>query len=364
MADPCAGIAACSKFKLMKAAVFTEFGKPFGVRDVDDPEPGDDSVVIDVKANGICRSDWHAWIGHDPTVTLPHVPGHEMAGVVCDVGARVKRVTVGDRVTVPFACGCGSCRYCRQGQLNICENDFQPGFTHWGSFAEKVRIDYADHNVVRLPDELPYKIAASLGCRFATAFRAVVQQGQIKTDEWLAVHGCGGLGLSAITIAKALGAHVVAVDVDGTKLELATAMGADETVDARTCERVPKRILSLTDGGVDVSIDALGSVETAVNSVKCVRRQGRHVQAGLLLGDQAQPLLPMGRVIAFELQILGSHGMSATDYPEMLDLVAAGKFELDKLIGQSVALSEAPAILARMDEFPSVGMTIIEDFSC
>lgn len=346
----------------MKATLFDEFGKIPELKEVPDPKPGPHSVVIDVKANGICRSDWHAWIGHDPTVKLPHVPGHEMAGVVSSVGSEVEKLSVGDRVTVPFACGCGQCRYCRDGQLHICLNDFQPGFTHWGSFAEQVEIHYADYNVVKLPDAVDFKTAASLGCRFATAWRAVLQQGKIREGDWLAVHGCGGLGCSAILIAKAFGARVVAVDIDEAKLEFAKSLGADELLNAASVEKIPKAILGLTDGGADASIDALGSTITCVNSVKSLRRQGRHVQAGLLLGDQAKPIVPMGRVIAYELEILGSHGMSARSYPEMLNSVATGKINPSQLVGQSIPLSEAPNVLATMNDFPTVGMTVIEDF--
>lgn len=347
----------------MKAAIYHQFKSVAQISEVADPQPSPGSIVLDVHANGICRSDWHGWMGHDPTISLPHVPGHEMAGVVSALGDGVTELAVGDRVTVPFACGCGACRYCRDGQLHICENDFQPGFTHWGSFAEKVEIRFADHNVVKLPDRLDFRTAASLGCRFATAYRAVLQQARLQQGEWLAVHGCGGLGLSAIMIAKAIGAHVIGVDVDDTKLKLAREFGADEIIDATKVDRVPKQIMTMTSGGVDASIDALGHVETAVNSVKSLRKQGRHVQAGLLLGEHAEPVLPMGRVIAFELEILGSHGMSAIDYPAMLELVASGQVDPGRLIGRSISLSEAPRVLAEMGQFRSDGITLIEDFT-
>lgn len=347
----------------MRAAIFENFGELAAVRDVPDPEPGPDSIVIDVRANGVCRSDWHGWIGHDPTIKLPHVPGHEMAGVVSSVGENVSNLAVGDRVTVPFACGCGECRYCKADQLHICNDDFQPGFTHWGSFAEQVEIHYADRNVVKLPDDLDFRTAASLGCRFATAWRAVVQQARLQSDQWLAIHGCGGLGLSALMIAKALGAKVIAVDIDQQKLDFAKSLGADETIDSTTIAKVPKRIMQITNGGADASVDALGHTETATNSVKCLRKQGCHVQAGLLAGDHAIPPIPMGRVIAYELEIRGSHGMSATDYPAMLDMVSSGKLSPQKLIGRSIALSESPRVLAEMDDFRSLGITLIEDFA-
>ena len=346
----------------MKAVVYEEFGKLPEVKEVPDPIPGPTSVIVDVKANGVCRSDWHGWVGHDPTIQLPHVPGHELAGVVSAIGEQIQNIRVGDRVTVPFSCGCGECRYCSAGQLQICNHDFQPGFTHWGSFAQQVEIHYADLNVVRLPDELDFVTAASLGCRFATAYRAVVQQAKLEANKWLAIHGCGGLGLSSLLIAKALGAKTIAIDISDEKLELAKQLGADETINAREVDRVSKQVMIATNGGADASIDALGISETAVNSVKSLRKQGRHIQAGLLLDEHATPPIPMGRVIAFELELLGTHGMASTDYPAMLDLVLSTEIPLDQLIGNRISLSDSTKVLAEMDSFSGVGVSVIDDF--
>ena len=138
----------------MRAAIFEEFGQPFTIQNVPDPAPGDQGVVIRVEATGICRSDWHGWMGHDPDIRLPHVPGHELAGVVEAVGKNIRRWRPGDRVTLPFVCGCGTCPQCISGNHQVCDHQFQPGFTAWGSFAEFVAVDYADTNLVRLPDEL------------------------------------------------------------------------------------------------------------------------------------------------------------------------------------------------------------------
>ena len=189
----------------MKAAIYRQFGEPLSIEKVPDPEPMAGGVVISVKATGLCRSDWHGWMGHDPGIRLPHVPGHELAGVVEAVGAEVVSWKPGDRVTLPFVCGCGACPQCDSGNQQVCDKQFQPGFTHWGSFAEYVAIDYAEVNLVRLPDELDFVTAASLGCRFVTSFRAVVDQGQVSAGQWVVVHGCGGVGLSAIVIATAGG---------------------------------------------------------------------------------------------------------------------------------------------------------------
>ena len=344
----------------MRAAVFEAFGELLEVRQVPDPVCPPNGAVIEVRANGVCRSDWHAWKGHDPTIKLPHVPGHELAGVVAEVGTNVSAWQPGDRVTTPFCGGCGACRECLSGNGHICDNDYQPGFSGWGSFAEYVLIPNAD-NLVRLPETLEFAEAASLGCRFMTAFRAVVDQGQVRGGEWLAVHGCGGVGLSAVMIGVALGASVVAVDIDADKLRLAKNFGASLTFNA--AERNPVRaIKEATDGGVHLSLDALGSRATCQNSIRNLRKRGRHVQVGLLLAQDARPALPMYEVIAKELQILGSHGMQAHRYPAMLQMIVGGRLEPRKLIGKTIALEEAGTELAAMGSFKQQGVTVIDTF--
>ncbi len=347
----------------MKAAFFEEFGGPLEVDTVDDPEVDDAGAIIKVEASGICRSDWHGWLGHDPDIReLPHVPGHELAGTIEEVGPNVSRWKRGDRVTVPFVCACGSCPECSSGNHQICDHQTQPGFTHWGSFAEYVAIHHADVNLVALPDDMDFVTAASLGCRFATSFRAVVAQGRLAPGEWVAVHGCGGVGLAAVMIASAMGARVVAVDIDAGVLSLAERLGATASIDARESGAVAERIREFTGRGAHLSIDALGSSITAANSVLCLRKRGRHVQVGLLAGDDYRPPLPTEQVIARELEIIGSHGMQAHRYREMLDLIAAGRLEPQRLIGKTVALEEAPSELEAMGDFGAVGITVIDRF--
>src|SRR3954469_8934667 len=228
----------------MRAVVFEEFGGPLSLRDVPAPEPSPTGVVVRVGATGVCRSDWHGWQGHDADVrVLPHVPGHELAGTVEAVEHRVTRGSVRDRVSVPFVSACGQCPECLAGEQQVCRNQTQPGFTHWGSFAELVALDAADVNLVRLPDELADVTAAALGCRYATAFRAVVQVGRVRPGEWVAVHGCGGVGLSAVLGAAAAGARVVGVDVSEPALALARDAGAELAVPAGSDVR------ELTGGG-------------------------------------------------------------------------------------------------------------------
>ena len=327
-----------------------------------DPVAPPGGVVIAVRATGLCRSDWHGWMGHDPGIQLPHVPGHELAGVIETVGSEVKNWKPGDRVTLPFCCGCGACPQCESGNHQVCDRQFQPGFSHWGSFAEYVAIDYADVNLVRLPDDLDFVTAASLGCRFVTSFRAVVDQGQVAAGQWVAVHGCGGVGLSAIMIAKALDALVVAIDIDDAKLKFAESIGADAVINASTDDAVPKSIKRITSGGAHVSIDALGSIVTCSNSIKCLRKRGKHIQVGLMLGDDRSPVVPMARVIAFELEILGSHGIQAHRYAELLDMIQAGKLRPDLLVGETISLEEALIRLTEMNSFKGTGVTVIDRF--
>lgn len=346
----------------MKAVYFEAFGELPHLADLPEPQPGADGVVVTVEATGICRSDWHGWMGHDADVQLPHVPGHEFAGVVARVGRDVQRWKLGDRVTVPFAVGCGACRQCVKGQQHICDNYFQPGFTGWGSFAERVAIRHADANLVALPEAVDFVTAAILGCRFTTAFRAVAHQGRAHGGQWLAVHGCGGVGLSAIMIGVALGAQVIGVDVKEEALALARELGAAHTVNRQEAPDVAEIVRELSDGGAHVSLDALGSHETCRNSILCLRKQGRHVQVGLLAGEEGEPLLPMSQVIARELEIVGSHGMPAHAYPEMLRLIEAGRLQPKKLVSRTISLSDAPLALQAMGAFETAGVTVIDRF--
>ncbi len=348
----------------MRALLYDSFGVPPRVAIVLDPVVPQDGVVVEVKASGLCRSDWHGWQGHDADIrTLPHIPGHEFAGVIAAVGPDARRWQIGDRVTTPFALGCGTCIYCLAGDQQVCENQFQPGFSGPGSFAEYVALPFADLNLVRLPDEMEFVDAAALGCRLVTAFRGIAKQARLRAGEWVAVHGCGGVGLSAVMIARALGANVIGVDVEDEKLALAREAGASHTFNAAAVPDVPQAIRELTAGGVHVSVDAFGGAITCRNSILSLRRRGRHVQIGLLLGDQADPALPMGRVIAHELEIFGSHGMQSHAYPEILDIIDAGKLPLGKLIGRRIALDDAVAALASLGSSPGKGITVIDRFA-
>jgi len=335
----------------MRAVLVRAFGAAPELTETADPACPPDGVVVAVEATGLCRSDWHGWMGHDPDISLPHVPGHELAGTVVEVGASVTRWETGDRVTTPFVLACGRCRACGQGDGQVCEDQLQPGFTQWGSFAELVALPRADVNLVRVPDEVPADVAASLGCRFATAYRAVAHVGRVRAGETVVVQGCGGVGLSAVMVAVALGARVLAADPDPASLALAVRLGA---------AAAPADLADL-DGGADVTIDAYGSPANLASGVAALRARGRHVQVGLLGGADASPPVDMGRVLAQELQLLGSHGMPASAYGELLARVADGTLDPGRLLRDRIGLAEAGPRLAALGR-PGAGaggMTVI-----
>jgi D-arabinose 1-dehydrogenase-like Zn-dependent alcohol dehydrogenase len=342
----------------MRAVVLDAVRARPDVREVPDPVAPAGGVVVRVMATGMCRSDWHAWAGHDD-IAFPHVPGHELAGVVEAVDPQVRRWRVGDRVTVPFVCGCGRCEWCRAGEAQVCPDQQQPGFTHWGSFAERVALHAADANLVAVPDEVDFATAASLGCRFATAYRALVARARVAEGEWVTVVGAGGVGLSAVMIARALGARVVVVDRNRETLAVAASLGADHTVLSDGTD-VPAVVTDLTSGGSHVAVDAVGSEQTAADAILSLRRRGRHVQVGLLPPVDGQPRIPMERVIAWELDLLGSHGMAAVDYPGMMELIRTGSLQPQRLVERVIGLDEAAAMLPGFDRATVAGMTIVD----
>ena len=346
----------------MKAVIYKAFCETPEIEQVAEPDPEVHGVVVKVMASGICRSDWHGWQGNDPEIQLPHVPGHELAGTIEAVGQGVTRWRVGDRVTVPFVGGCGKCPQCTSGNHQVCDHQFQVGFTHWGSFAQFVSIHNADINLVRLPEEMDYSTAASLGCRFATSFRAIVDQGRVSAGQWVAIHGCGGVGLSAIMIANALGANVVAIDISDEALKLAGQLGAVARVNAKKEPRVTDAVREITGGGAHVSVDALGHAEPCFNSIDNLRKRGKHIQVGLMVAQNSTPKIPMARVLSYELEILGSFGMQAYRYAEMLEMIQAGKLSPEKLIGETIKLEESMAVLTSMNNFDTTGVTVITEF--
>jgi alcohol dehydrogenase len=325
----------------VKALVVRAFGEQPGVETIADPTPAPDGAVVAVAATGVCRSDWHAWRGHDAGVVLPLVPGHELAGTVVAVGARVDPRWVGRRVTTPFVCACGTCPACRAGEQQVCERQEQPGFTHDGSYAELVGLRHAEVNLVELPEEVGFDVGALLGCRVATAWRAVHHRGRVRAGETVVVHGCGGLGLAAVAVAAGAGAHVIAVDPSAGARTLAEQVGAAQALP--TADDLH---------GAHVSLDCAGLAVSAAASIRCLGVRGRHVQVGLLPGGA---VLPVDVVVARELDVLGSHGAPAHAYPGLL--AALPSLGLERLVTRRAGLDDAAQALADVGREP--GITVL-----
>lgn len=355
----------------MRAVVFQGVGEPMTVQEVDRPEPDPDGVVVETEACGVCRSDWHAWRGDWEWIGLVPTPGlvfgHEPVGRVVEVGAEVQAVSVGDLVTNPFNLSDGTCRHCRAGRPNICESSVPMGFVPFqkGAFAEEYAVRHADQNLVVLPDDVDPRAVAGLGCRFSTAFHGLTERVALAPGEWIAVHGAGGVGLSAAHIADAIGATVIAIDVDERKLEKATDLGADFTIDASEVKDVPQAVKKLTEGGrgVDVSVDALGIEETVVNSIHSLDSGGRHLQIGMTTAAEGGEVpVPVDTMVTEEMEFHGSYGISPHEYEPMLEMIKSGRLSPAEIVTEEISLEEVPDTIERMNEYETVGIPVVTEF--
>jgi D-arabinose 1-dehydrogenase-like Zn-dependent alcohol dehydrogenase len=350
----------------MKAAVIEQFGEPLKIHhDWSDPQCRPTDAIIKVEASGICRSDYTLWTGGMEWMglipPLPTVFGHEYCGVVEEVGSEVKGFRKGDRVVSPFCQGCGTCEYCSAGHQNVCANIEIPGMHFSGGYATHTKVASADVNLVILPDSVAFPEAAGMGCRFVTAYHGVVDQAAVQPGEWVAVFACGGVGLAAVNIAAALGANVIAVSRSAEKLGLAAQLGAAHTVTAGP--NAAEEIVELTGGGAHVSVDALGSADTAIPGILSLRTRGRHLRlGGSNKKEQGQINIPVDVVLFRELSFVGSFGMQAARYPEMLGMVESGKLNPGKMVGDTVALESTGDIIASMADYDTVAMSVITEF--
>jgi len=351
----------------MRAAILREYGEPLDITEKPAPEPDPNGAVVEVAACGLCRSDWHAWQGHgewnDDRVPRGQVLGHEPAGEVLAVGDAVERVGEGDRVVVPFALGDGTCHNCRSGHGNVCTDGLALGFEPDapGAFAQQVPVPAADYNLVALPETLEPRDAAVLGCRYATAYHALADRADLAGGDWLAVHGCGGVGLSAVQLGRSLGARVIAVDPKGSARERATALGAAVTVDPTAAD--PVEVIRDRTGGADVSIDALGIAETCRNSVRCLRERGTHVQVGLTTeAERGEMCLPTDWMTRWDITFVGSRGIPQPSYEALFDLVAARDIDPGELVARELSLEAVSERLAAMGRFETDGVEVVTSF--
>jgi D-arabinose 1-dehydrogenase-like Zn-dependent alcohol dehydrogenase len=350
----------------MRAAVFEATRKPLVVKEMPDPQCAPNGAIIRVEANGVCRSDWHAWAGDWSWLGLAAQPGavlgHEFCGVVEEVGKDVRNFKKGDRVVVPFSQGDGTCEYCRNGQSNVCVTPLLPGFSYSGGFGRLVGVPFADLNLVALPESIGFIEAASMGCRFMTSYHGIVDRAQVKPGEYVAVYGCGGIGLAAINIAAAAGATVIGIDLDSAKLELAKGVGAAHVINGKKEDPV-QRVIDITNGGAHVAVDALGIATTCRNAIMSLRKQGRHLQIGLTTAaEKGEVSLPIDRMVTMELQVIASLGMQASHYPGMLQMVEAGRISPKKMVTGTCDLNGINKVFEEMNTFQNVGVTVINKY--
>ncbi|WP_259518777.1 zinc-dependent alcohol dehydrogenase family protein [Halanaeroarchaeum sp. HSR-CO] len=355
----------------MRAVVFQGVGEPMTVEAVDRPDPGPDGVVVQTEACGVCRSDWHTWRGDWEWLGVQtqkgQILGHEPAGRVVEVGEDVTQFETGDLVTNPFNLSDGTCRHCRAGRSNICESAVPMGLVPFqqGAFAEYYPVPNADHNLVALPEGVDPVAVAGLGCRFATAFHGIVHRVDLTAGDWVAVHGCGGVGLSAIHVADALGGNVVAVDLNEENLEKARDLGADRTVQVPEVDDVAAAVRSETpDGrGVDIAVDALGIAETTRNSLASLDKGGQHLQIGLTTAEEGGTVsIPVDQMVADEVDFYGSYGMPTHEYEEIFQMMAEDKIDPGAVVTDRIALDDVPETIEKLDEFSTVGIPVVTDF--
>lgn len=343
----------------MRAAVVRDFNEDLSIETVEDPGCPENGVVLEVAACGVCRSDFHGWVGGHPKVTNGSILGHEYCGTVVEAGAQAKH-KIGDKLIAPFILGCGDCPACQTGHSNTCESAIVPGFGARGAYAEFVAVPF-DHNLVHLPETMSEALAAGLGCRVTTAWHALTDRANVRAGEWVAVHGTGGIGLSALLLAKMLGARVIVVDVVQEKLDHALTLGADAAVNAAS-QDVPEAIREITKGGAQVSLEALGIAQTTNASVECLATLGRHVHVGMPAGDGMMEV-NMRAIYSKQLAFYGTRGMPAWKYPSLLEMIERGDVDLTPMLDREVTLSGASAELRAMKGPTRPGTAVITDFS-
>jgi len=318
----------------MKAAVFHGNGKGLVIEDLPVPEPRPGEVVIRVAACGLCHTDLH-YLDHGVATfkSPPIVLGHEAAGTITRIGAGVSGVAEGDRVLAPSVWSCGHCRYCRAGRENLCTDLVMPGNHTNGAFAEFLAVPAKE--LVRLPASIPLDRACIIADAVSTPFHAVKRRGRVRAGDTVAVVGCGGVGLNVVQCAAVAGATVIAVDLSEERLQLARRLGARHAINPGKTDRVDKDVRKLTDGGVDVAFEVVGNPKTIDLAFNLIRKGGRLV----VIGFSHDPApINVGKLMFYELELVGSLGCGAGEYPEIVSLVEAGRITLDPIVSGTVTL--------------------------
>lgn len=342
----------------MRALQIVEVGAPLAEAHLPDPTPGPDEIVVHVRAAGICRSDVHYRSGGRPVPGLPLVPGHEVAGRVAAVGAGVERPRLGDRVCLHYLVSCGACDPCHRGQEQFCVVGQMLGLDRSGGYAEQILVPA--RNAFLVPDGVPLEAAAVMMCSTATSYHAL-RRARLDVGESVAVFGAGGLGMSAIQLADALGAfEVFAVDVNPAKLTVATTYGAIP-VDASMADPV-EQILDFTGGrGIDVALELVGLPETMRQAVATLAVRGRAVAVGIT--DEEFGLDPFRDMVKREAEILGSADHLAAEIPVLLEMARRGDLDFSRIVSRTIPrdLDEVEAALRRLEAFGDDVRTVIVD---
>lgn len=343
----------------MKAAVMIQESVPLDVREVADPRPGPGDAVIEVAATGVCGTDAHLWAGHwrasGIEVSTPRILGHEMAGIVREVGRDVRTLVPGDRVTVPFHLSCGTCTACLSGVSNRCPQAEYLGSSVDGGFAELVRVPRAELNCVPLPEGVDFYAGATLGCRYMTAFRGLIDLAHIEAGQNVVIIGsAGGLGAAADQLVRAFGAQSIGVDL-GVRLD-----SADPWSFAAERADLVDAIVEATDGGPEVVFNATGAPSSVVDSLRMLRAGGRLVQAGLTSAHEAGVLpAAVDLLTAKELQILGVSGNPHMRYKPLLSLVERGLCDPAALISHEISLDDVTDSMQALVEHRARGIAVV-----
>lgn len=318
-------------------------GADLRIEELPTPEPGPAQVLVEIRACGVCGRDLDVVTGRIAAGALPLTIGHEAAGVIAAVGERVEGWRPGDRVALHAGWSCGSCAYCTTARHPLCREHVVPGVHVDGFQASHALTD--PRWLSPLPGSIDFPEAAILADAVATPYHALKRAG-IGDRVVCAVFGLGGLGLHAVQLARLAGGVVIGVDVADLPLERARGWGAEEVVDAR--EGPPhERIRALTDGGVDSAVELVGSPETVEQAVRSLKPGGRAAIAGLIPGPVELP--SAARLVADELEIVGSFGAAAEDVNELIDLAEAGRLDLTRSVTHRIELEELPRALGWLD---------------
>lgn len=328
----------------MKSVRMTETGKPLEFQEIPIPSIGEKDVLVRVRAAGICHSDAHYRAGRSPMGRMPITLGHEVAGEVELIGKQVVNIKAGDRVCLHYNISCGDCYYCKSGNEQFCDTVKMIGHHIDGGYAEYIAVP--ERNAIPLPDEIPFEEGATLMCASATAFHAL-HKGRVSAGETVAVFGVGGLGLSAIQLAKAMGAvEVYAVDIQQEKLELVSEYNAIP-IDASRVDAV-EEIRKLTKGkGVNVSLEMIGLRRTMEQSIECVGNLGRAVMVGL--NPQPIKINTYKHVLGKEVEIIGSNDHLLGELPLVVDMARRKVLDTSRTVSQTIPL-DADKINQRLDD--------------